>query len=128
MYGALLFMPLLWYGAIHGFYNTDESSTAGRRDGIRHRARLDPARVNAFLLMMYTFSCHSFRHFVGGGLDCFSCSSCTRDAQAPLGPRHRLEREPPALRLVQPGLDRLYGPLHPPGRERTINDPNTWGF
>jgi hypothetical protein len=34
--------------------------------------------VNAFLLMMYTFSCHSFRHFVGGGLDCFSCTAFSR--------------------------------------------------
>jgi hypothetical protein len=34
--------------------------------------------LNAFLLMMYTFSCHSLRHLVGGGLDCFSCSKWTR--------------------------------------------------
>jgi hypothetical protein len=34
--------------------------------------------LNAFLLMMYTFSCHSLRHFVGGGLNCFSCSTYTR--------------------------------------------------
>ena len=26
-----------------------------------------------FLLTMYTFSCHSLRHFMGGGVDCFSC-------------------------------------------------------
>jgi hypothetical protein len=30
--------------------------------------------VNVILLAGYTFSCHSLRHFVGGGLDCFSCS------------------------------------------------------
>lgn len=30
--------------------------------------------VNVILLGGYTFSCHSLRHFVGGGLDCFSCS------------------------------------------------------
>jgi hypothetical protein len=34
--------------------------------------------MNAFLLMMYTFSCHSFRHLVGGGLDCFGCSAWSR--------------------------------------------------
>jgi hypothetical protein len=26
------------------------------------------------LLMLYTFSCHSFRHLIGGGLNCYSCS------------------------------------------------------
>jgi hypothetical protein len=30
--------------------------------------------VNVILLGGYTFSCHSLRHFVGGGLDCYSCS------------------------------------------------------
>lgn len=29
--------------------------------------------VNVVLLAGYTFSCHSFRHLVGGGLDCYSC-------------------------------------------------------
>jgi hypothetical protein len=31
--------------------------------------------LNAFLLMLYTFSCHSLRHLVGGKLDCFSCTA-----------------------------------------------------
>lgn len=30
--------------------------------------------INIVLLGLYTFSCHSFRHLVGGRLDCFSCS------------------------------------------------------
>ena len=30
--------------------------------------------VNALLLTGYSLSCHSWRHIVGGGLDCFSCS------------------------------------------------------
>jgi hypothetical protein len=29
--------------------------------------------VNTVLLSLYTFSCHSLRHLVGGRLDCFSC-------------------------------------------------------
>ncbi len=29
-------------------------------------------------LTLYTFSCHSFRHLVGGKLDCFSCSAAAR--------------------------------------------------
>jgi hypothetical protein len=39
--------------------------------------------VNAFLLTGYSLSCHSVRHFVGGRMDCFSC---TRRAQV----RHSL--------------------------------------
>lgn len=30
--------------------------------------------ANATLLGLYTFSCHSLRHLVGGNLDCFSCT------------------------------------------------------
>jgi len=30
--------------------------------------------MNAFLLAGYTFGCHSFRHLVGGSVDCFSCA------------------------------------------------------
>jgi len=29
--------------------------------------------ANTVLLTMYTFSCHSLRHLVGGNIDCFSC-------------------------------------------------------
>ncbi len=29
-------------------------------------------------LTLYTFSCHSWRHLVGGKLDCFSCSAAAR--------------------------------------------------
>ena len=37
--------------------------------------------MNVILLSIYTFSCHSLRHLVGGKLDCFSCASfgTTRD-------------------------------------------------
>jgi hypothetical protein len=34
--------------------------------------------ANVVLLSGYTFSCHSLRHLVGGGLDCFSCSRARR--------------------------------------------------
>ena len=30
--------------------------------------------TNATLLAGYTFGCHSFRHLIGGKLDCYSCS------------------------------------------------------
>ncbi len=34
--------------------------------------------ADALLVSLYVFSCHSFRHLVGGGLDCFSCTANTR--------------------------------------------------
>ncbi|MGI8925222.1 MAG: succinate dehydrogenase [Tepidiformaceae bacterium] len=77
MYGALVFIPILWYGAFHSFYNTH-----GEAEGIEQGWGIGVGSVilciNAFLLMMYTFSCHSLRHFVGGGLNCFSCTKWTR--------------------------------------------------
>jgi len=30
--------------------------------------------MNAGLLAMYTFGCHSWRHLMGGRKDCFSCA------------------------------------------------------
>jgi hypothetical protein len=34
--------------------------------------------VNVFLLTGYSLSCHSFRHLVGGKVDCFSCTRRAR--------------------------------------------------
>ena len=70
VYVALVFVVLLWIGAIRGFHDPDQGWGIGLGSLV--------LSVNAFLLMMYTFSCHSIRHLVGGGLDCFSCSAWTR--------------------------------------------------
>jgi hypothetical protein len=34
--------------------------------------------INPILLGTYTFGCHSFRHLVGGRLDCFSCDAASQ--------------------------------------------------
>ena len=68
LYIALAFNMLLWYGAIKSFYWEGEI-------GIGVGSVIMTA--NALLLMMYSLSCHSLRHLVGGGLDCFSCSNFT---------------------------------------------------
>lgn len=66
---------------------------------------------NVVLLTLYTFSCHSLRHFAGGQVDCFSCSASSRA-------RYRLWRGVSALNerhglfawlsLVSVGLADLY--------------------
>jgi hypothetical protein len=80
MYAALIFIPILWYGAFHGFYNTRGAGPDGEvlEKGFGVGVGSLVLVINAFLLMMYTLSCHSFRHFVGGSLDCFSCTKWTQ--------------------------------------------------
>ena len=34
--------------------------------------------ADAILVSLYVFSCHSFRHLVGGSVDCFSCTAYTQ--------------------------------------------------
>ena len=34
--------------------------------------------LDAVLVTLYVFSCHSFRHLVGGSVDCFSCTAYTQ--------------------------------------------------
>ena len=34
--------------------------------------------INAILLGTYTFGCHSFRHLIGGQLNCFTCDEASR--------------------------------------------------
>jgi hypothetical protein len=129
MYAALIFVPILWYGAIHGFYNGEhviDGKTVETGWGIGLGSAV--LVVNAFLLMMYTFSCHSLRHFVGGGLNCFSCTKWTQtrkrawDRVTLWNTRHRAWAWSSLLWIV--GTD-LYVRLVANG---VINDPNSWGF
>lgn len=118
LYVALVFVVLLWIGAIRGFHDPDEGWGLGLGSIF--------LVVNAFLLMMYTFSCHSLRHFVGGGLDCFSCSAWTRarkrvwDYVSLWNERHRFWAWISLFGVV--GTD-LYIRLVANGQ---ITDPNTW--
>jgi len=118
MYGALVFVPLLWYGAIKGFHDPDEGWGIGLGSIV--------LCVNAFLLMMYTFSCHSFRHFIGGGLNCFSCSAWTRarkslwDRVSAWNVNHRLYAWTSLVFIV---FTDLYIRLV---ANNVITDPNTW--
>lgn len=129
LYGALVFTVFLWYGALKSFYNT-ESIIDGQEVSTGWGIGLGSIVlcVNAFLLMMYTFSCHSFRHIVGGGLDCFSCSAVARtrkrlwDRVSAWNTNHRLYAW---ASLVWIAFTDIYIRLVANGH---ISDPNTWGF
>src|SRR5579872_5354929 len=68
-YLALVFLAFLWYDAIVAF-NWDGHFGIGLGSLIM--------LVNIVCLSLYSFSCHSFRHLVGGKLDCFSCTAAAK--------------------------------------------------
>jgi hypothetical protein len=72
LYFALIFLIILWYDAIRAFW-FDGHFGVGMGSLV--------LVLNIVLLSLYTFSCHSLRHLVGGKVDCFSCVSFG-------GPRH----------------------------------------
>ncbi len=65
----LAFVPLffLWVDAISSIFNSPQG-------GIRIGLGVVVFFVNVTLLTGYSLSCHSARHFVGGRMDCFSCT------------------------------------------------------
>jgi hypothetical protein len=68
-YLALVFLGFLWYDAVLSF---DWNGRFGI--GVGSLVML----TNIILLSLYSFSCHSWRHLIGGKLDCFSCSASSK--------------------------------------------------
>jgi hypothetical protein len=69
LYLALLFLIILSIDVIHSCIWPD--SGGGKTFGLSVASLVLGATTA--LLSMYTFSCHSLRHLVGGNVDCFSC-------------------------------------------------------
>lgn len=67
--GALVFLIFLWHDAIRAFWYDGHFFI-----GVGTLVLL----VNVCLLSVYAFSCHSWRHLIGGKLDCFSCTAMSR--------------------------------------------------
>jgi hypothetical protein len=68
-YATLLYLPFLWHDVVraaifHGSFGIGVGTLV--------------ILANASALTLYSFSCHSARHLVGGNLDCFSCSAFNR--------------------------------------------------
>ena len=76
-YAAAIFMLFLWKDAIDAFFfwNSASAST-GTHFGIHIGSLVFLA--NVLLLSSYTFSCHSWRHLIGGGVDCYSCTAMNK--------------------------------------------------
>ncbi|MDH3627903.1 MAG: succinate dehydrogenase [Acidobacteriota bacterium] len=68
LYGALLFLPILWADVVASFVRNGEIGV-GVGSGVLF--------MNATLLSGYTFGCHSFRHLIAGQKDCMSCGKQT---------------------------------------------------
>jgi hypothetical protein len=68
-YAAVAFIFILSYDAIIAFFWED-----GFHMGLGALILI----ANVVLLSLYTFSCHSFRHLIGGRVNCYSCSLASR--------------------------------------------------
>jgi hypothetical protein len=102
LYLALVFLVILWYDALRAFW-----FDGGFGIGVGSLVLL----ANIVLLTLYTFSCHSLRHIVGGNVDCFSCAAFGKQRYqtwrgvSALNERHMLFAW---LSLVSVGLADLY--------------------
>lgn len=72
---ALAVLVFLWYDAILAFQFTD-TPDGSIRFGVSFIGLF--LTLNALLLTLYTFGCHSLRNIVGGGQDCFTCTVAGR--------------------------------------------------
>jgi hypothetical protein len=68
LYAAVIVLGFLWYDVVLAFLSTDVGSRGHLWLGLGTAIML----ANVVLLSLYTFGCHSLRHLVGGGLDCYS--------------------------------------------------------
>jgi hypothetical protein len=118
MYVAVLFVPVLWAGAVKSFHLPGEGFGIGLGSVM--------LAVNAFLLMMFTMGCHALRHWVAGGLNQFSRTPFRRlrrrvwEVFTIANEHHKFWAW---TSLVFVGITDLYIHLVATG---VITDPNTW--
>jgi hypothetical protein len=114
LYGALFLLVCLWWEGISAFFRQGRFGI-----GVGTVIML----VNAALLTGYTFGCHSWRHLIGGRLDCFTCDAQYRAWKGStwLNQRHNLFAW---LSLVWVAFTDFYIYLLSTG---AIRDLNTWG-
>jgi hypothetical protein len=69
LYGAIFLLVCLWWEGLAAFFKDGRIGV-----GVGTLVMV----INAALLTGYTFGCHSWRHLIGGRLDCFSCDAASR--------------------------------------------------
>jgi hypothetical protein len=67
LYVAIAFLFFLWHDAIEGLI--------GWKDGVHLNVGTLVLTLNSSLLTGYTFSCHAFRHLVGGNVNSYSTAT-----------------------------------------------------
>ena len=92
-YFAAIVVGFLWYDAIRAF----SSTTALVRDRRRQRIMF----INVICLSAFTFGCNSWRHIIGGKLNCFSCSATAQRAGTGLAEGLDPQRPPHAVGVDQ---------------------------
>jgi hypothetical protein len=117
LYGAIFLLVCLWWEGLAAFFRGGELGI-----GVGTVVMV----MNAALLTGYTFGCHSWRHLIGGKLDCFTCANA-------VSPRHGLWKSSTWLNerhmafawlsLVWVAFTDLYIYLVATG---SIHDLNTW--
>jgi hypothetical protein len=70
MYAAVIFIFILGYDVL--LATRWPAQGGGTQFGIGVGTLV--MALNVLLLASYTFGCHSLRHLIGGGVDCFSCA------------------------------------------------------
>ena len=117
LYGALFLLICLWWEGFAAFFRGGKFGV-----GVGTVVML----MNAVLLTGYTFGCHSWRHLIGGRLDCFTCDGAVSPGyrlwkgSSWLNERHMLFAW---ISLVWVAFTDFYIYLVATG---TIRDPNTW--
>jgi len=64
LYAALVILAILWWDVVKALRFDGRFGLGGGSIAIL---------MSTLMLTLYTFSCHSLRHLIGGKLDCFSC-------------------------------------------------------
>jgi hypothetical protein len=73
-YAAVVFVVILWKDTFDSFFF--RAANGSWHVGVHVGSIV--FLTNILLLTAYTFSCHSWRHLIGGSTDCYSCSLASR--------------------------------------------------
>ncbi|HBF23803.1 MAG TPA: succinate dehydrogenase [Planctomycetes bacterium] len=83
LYIAIAYIGILYYDAYHAFFRDGKFGA-----GVGSLILL----LNPTLLAFYTLGCHSFRHLIGGRLNCFSCDAVAQSSHGAWSGATKLNR------------------------------------